>query len=137
MFWMRPLIHKATTFFGLSGFTATHGSPASWIVQFPGGVKPSLQPARGLGNEISIAGPRVTWARTGTSEPRKTSAIPARPAPNLFSACRRVTDWAKPLATSSNLRFMIFLFLFLFDRGAATPLSPRELTRPHGFYCFV
>src|SRR5262249_53700968 len=33
----------------------------------------------------------------------------ASPTPNFFSACRRVVDWAKPLASSSNLSFILFL----------------------------
>src|SRR5436309_177318 len=41
--------------------------------------------------------------------------MPARPTPNCFSAPRRVTDWARPLASSSNLSFIAFLsFLIWF-----------------------
>src|SRR6266446_8632683 len=32
--------------------------------------------------------------------------MPARPTPNFFSAPRRVTDWARPLASSSNSSFI-------------------------------
>jgi hypothetical protein len=32
------------------------------------------------------------------------------PTPNFLNACRRVTDWAKPLASSSNLLFTSFPF---------------------------
>jgi hypothetical protein len=46
--------------------------------------------------------------------PKQASAIPASPMPNFFSACRRVVDWANPLASSSNLSLMFFLsFLFV------------------------
>ena len=48
------------------------------------------------------------------ASPKQASAIPARPTPNRFKACRRVTDWANPLANSSNLLFITFLsFLFV------------------------
>src|SRR6266436_431873 len=40
--------------------------------------------------------------------------MPASPRPNLFSAARRVTDWALCLVNSSNRLFMFFLSLFLF-----------------------
>src|SRR5439155_21875954 len=46
--------------------------------------------------------------------PSAVSAIPARPTPNFFNAPRRVTDWARPLASSSNLSFIIFLVFALF-----------------------
>src|SRR5437867_8802934 len=49
------------------------------------------------------------------ASPKQASAIPARPAPNFFNACRRVTDWANPLASSSNLLFMTFSFVFCFS----------------------
>jgi hypothetical protein len=39
--------------------------------------------------------------------------MPAKPTPNFFSACRRVVDWANPLASSSNLLFMLFLLFCL------------------------
>src|SRR5262245_21396300 len=39
----------------------------------------------------------------------KASEMPARLTPNFFSAPRRVTDWARPLASSSNLSFITFL----------------------------
>jgi hypothetical protein len=35
--------------------------------------------------------------------------MPTIPALNFFSACRRVTDCATPLASSSNLLFIIVL----------------------------
>ena len=43
------------------------------------------------------------------SNPKQASATPLRARPNFFSACRRVTDWANPLASSSNMLFMTFL----------------------------
>src|SRR2546426_12401575 len=43
------------------------------------------------------------------ARPSHASAIPATPTPNFFSAPRRVTDWARPLASSSNLSFITFL----------------------------
>ena len=43
------------------------------------------------------------------ASPKQASAIPARPTPNFFSDCRRVVDWANPLASSSNLSFTLFL----------------------------
>src|SRR5215469_12876286 len=39
---------------------------------------------------------------------KNANAKPARPAPNLLSACRRVVDWANPLVSSSNFSFMAF-----------------------------
>jgi hypothetical protein len=46
------------------------------------------------------------------ASPKQASAIPAKPTPNRFSACLRVTDSAIPLVISSNLLFMIFPFVF-------------------------
>src|SRR2546428_11690306 len=43
------------------------------------------------------------------ASPKQASAMPARPTPNCFSAARRVTDWARPLVSSSNLLFMFVL----------------------------
>src|SRR6516164_7275900 len=48
------------------------------------------------------------------ASPKPASAIPARPTPNFFSACRRVVDWANPLASSSNLLFILFLSICCF-----------------------
>src|SRR2546421_48070 len=48
------------------------------------------------------------------AKPKQASAIPARPTLNLFRACRRVTDWANPLASSSILLVMKFAFRFCF-----------------------
>jgi hypothetical protein len=48
-----------------------------------------------------------------SASPKQVSPIPAGPAPNRFSACRRVTDWANPLASSSNLFCLTFLPFFL------------------------
>jgi hypothetical protein len=45
--------------------------------------------------------------------PKQASAIPARLMPNLFSAWRRVTDCANPLASSSNLSFIGPSFVLL------------------------
>ena len=45
------------------------------------------------------------------ASPKQASAMPARPTPNFFSACRRVADWANPLANSSNLLFIFFAFV--------------------------
>jgi len=44
------------------------------------------------------------------ASPKQASAMPARPTPNFFSAARRVTDWARLLASSSNL---LFIFPFV------------------------
>jgi hypothetical protein len=41
------------------------------------------------------------------ASPKQASAMPASPTPNLFIACRRVTDWANPLASSSNLFIVV------------------------------
>jgi hypothetical protein len=43
--------------------------------------------------------------------------------PNFLSACRRVADWAKPLANSSNLSFMAFLSFALLVYWAHTCAS--------------
>jgi hypothetical protein len=49
------------------------------------------------------------------TSPKQATAIAAKLTPNLFSACRRVTDWANPLASSSNLLLITFPFvLFVF-----------------------
>src|SRR5438105_4824082 len=48
------------------------------------------------------------------ASPNQASATPARPMLNFFSACRRVTDWANPLASSSNLLFMGFFSFLVF-----------------------
>src|SRR2546428_4472962 len=47
------------------------------------------------------------------ARPSEASAKPARPMPNFLSAARRVTDWARPLASSSNLSFITFLSFFV------------------------
>jgi hypothetical protein len=51
------------------------------------------------------------------ASPKQASTIPASPTPNFLNASRRVTDWANPLASSSNLLFMTFFvfcpFVFL------------------------
>src|SRR6516225_1534576 len=46
------------------------------------------------------------------ASPKQASAMPARPTPNFFSACRRVADWANPLANSSNLLFIFLAFVW-------------------------
>jgi hypothetical protein len=33
------------------------------------------------------------------ASPKQASSVAARPKPNLFRACRRVVDWANPLAS--------------------------------------
>jgi hypothetical protein len=43
------------------------------------------------------------------ANPKQARAMPVRPAPNFFSAARRVTDWAMLFASSSNLLFILFL----------------------------
>src|SRR5438876_10056163 len=48
------------------------------------------------------------------ASPKQASAMPARPTPNFFSAARRVTDWARLFASSSNWLFMIFLSLLVY-----------------------
>src|ERR1044071_2058750 len=63
--------------------------------------------------------------------PSVASAIPARPTPNCFSAPRRVTDWAIPLASSSNLSFIIFFWLFVLGYGMRGEiLIPGATTAP-------
>jgi hypothetical protein len=57
------------------------------------------------------------------TRPKQASAIPARPTPNRFSACRRVADWANPLASSSNLVFILFLRLVCLLRVQKKPLK--------------
>jgi hypothetical protein len=47
------------------------------------------------------------------ASPKQASAMAAKPTPNLLSACRRVTDWATPLASSSNFLFITFLSFFV------------------------
>src|SRR5205085_5750356 len=111
MSWTNPLIHAATTFFGLSGFTATIGSAASWMVQVPPGRKPSSQPASGLGKESSSGGPSAAASVIVGNVSNPASARPAKSAPNLFSAAPRETDWTTPLVSSSNLLFMTFLLV--------------------------
>lgn len=52
--------------------------------------------------------------------------MPARPIPNLFSAARRVTDWARLFVSSSNLLFtflLSFVWLFLPHLGPRFLLS--------------
>src|ERR1044071_80360 len=67
--------------------------------------------------------------------PKQASAIPASPTPNFFSAPRRVTDWARPFVSSSNLLFILFLLFWLVIRTPpADPLSsigfkPEKLLR--------
>src|SRR5205807_7833643 len=53
------------------------------------------------------------------------STMPARPTPNFFSAARRVTDWARPLVSSSNLLFMFFLsFVLSYGIASASYWAP-------------
>ena len=95
-------------FFGLTGFAATNGSKASSSVQFPGRLtKLSSQVPTALGRESSISGPRVAADAGIAIQPA--SVMPARPMQNFFSAARRVTDCAKPLVSSSNWVFIVFL----------------------------
>jgi hypothetical protein len=49
------------------------------------------------------------WASALFASPKQANAIPARPTPNFLNACRRVTDWAICLVSSSNLLFMVLL----------------------------
>jgi hypothetical protein len=44
-----------------------------------------------------------TFAASTLATPKAARAIPAKPRLNRFNACRRVTDWANSLASSSNL----------------------------------
>jgi hypothetical protein len=46
--------------------------------------------------------------------PREAATAAARPKLNFLSACRRVVAWANPLASSSNLLFILFLSFLLF-----------------------
>ena len=58
------------------------------------------------------------------ASPKQASAMPARPAPNFFSAARRVTDWARHLVSSLNWLFIFFLSfdsLVLAQRQSMTP----------------
>jgi hypothetical protein len=43
--------------------------------------------------------------------PRHANTVVLRTRPSFFTACLRVTDWAKPLASSSNLLFILFPFV--------------------------
>src|SRR5262249_31166925 len=61
------------------------------------------------------------------ANPSETSAMPAIPAPNFFSAPRRVTDRAIPLANSSNLWFItsfMFVLFFLAELLSTATLIP-------------
>src|SRR5436309_12144403 len=53
-------------------------------------------------------------ARAVFATPREASSTPASPTPNRRSACRRVADWARFLASSSNLLFIPFLTFCVF-----------------------
>src|SRR5438270_152741 len=139
---MGPRVHVATTLLGLRGFTVTYGSKVSLSV-IPGILNPSSQVPTGLGWESSISGPSVEANVAVGLAPRQARAMAARPALNLLSAARRVTDWARLFVSSSNWLFMLFLS-FLLDLarwglgrnvGRAPPRSRGcsrvELTRPH------
>jgi hypothetical protein len=54
--------------------------------------------------------PVSAWAPFAS--PKQASAIPAKPAPNRFSACRRVTDWGQSLG--QLIEFVIHTFLLVF-----------------------
>jgi hypothetical protein len=111
------------------------------MVQLPGGVKPSLQPASGLGKEISVGGPKGTWPPDGKAN-NPVNIIMAKPGRIFRSASGEsqalaqmcgvpgrlsVPDWANPLASSSNLVFMFFLSFFVligcFSQGKITEAS--------------
>src|SRR6266568_310161 len=87
----------ATRCLGLVGSTVTRVSNSSLKSMLPGGLKPVSQPASGSGS-------LETW----TSGPSRKSLAQADAA-NARHAMARVTDWASPLASSSNLSFITFL----------------------------
>ena len=91
-FWKSPPIHAATMLFWWTGLTAMNGSAASLSVMVPGGRKPLLQPANGLGCDSSTSGPSVAAVTRNGDLSEHASAMPARTTPNFFSAQRRVTD---------------------------------------------
>jgi hypothetical protein len=62
-------------------------------------------------HQFGTGGSFLSSPRALLGNPKQASAIPAKPTPNLFNACRRVTDWANPLASSSNLWFIAFPFV--------------------------
>jgi hypothetical protein len=77
---------------------------------------PPLKPQQQGSTEVSQGASQLPASALFAS-PKQASAIPARPTPNLFSACRRVVDWANPLASSSNLLIITVLsFLFFVVR---------------------
>src|SRR5438094_9265926 len=85
------------------------GSAASLRVIVPGGRKPLLHPASGLGCESSTSGPSWDdWAWTVLGS-KPTSARLARPTPNFLNVARRVTGSARLLVSSSNLLCIVFL----------------------------
>src|SRR5215471_12067941 len=65
------------------------------------------------------------------ASPKHASAIPARPTPNFLNACRRVTDWAICLVSSSNLLFMFFLSFVLFVSVFTADIRTPRMTQSH------
>jgi hypothetical protein len=62
-----------------------------------------------------VFGKQAVCALVLFAKPKQASAMPASPTPNFFSACRRETDWARLLVSSSKWLFMFFLsFVSLF-----------------------
>src|SRR6267142_6835925 len=92
-------------FFGLTGFTARNGSKVSLSVQFAGGPgKPVSQVPTALGRESSISGPSVEAETPVGSASKPVSAIQAKPAPNFFSAARRVMGCARLFVSTPRKR---------------------------------
>src|SRR5207302_1873674 len=134
---MGPRVHVATTLLGLRGFTVTYGSKVSLSV-IPGILNPSSQVPTGLGWESSISGPSVEANVAVGIAPRQARAMAARPALNLLSAARRVTDWARLFVSSSNLLFIRF-FRFVVSRWRCSIASefPKSERTPASQLCLL
>ncbi len=74
----------------------------------------------------------VVPARVRFASPKQASTIPATPRLNCFSACRRVIDWAIPLASSSNLVFICFPFVFELSLHVVKRVLRLTFERPLG-----
>src|SRR5262245_45632104 len=65
----------------------------------------AVKTAPGKSSVVKFGAP----ALTEFGDPKQASTIPTTPTPNLFSAPRRVTDWAILFVSSSNLVLIQFL----------------------------
>ncbi len=129
----------ATRCLGLVGSTTTRVSISSLKFILPGGLKPVSQLASGSGSfETWMSGPilkslaHACTANCATTVRHDSLPVSKQPSLNFFSALRRVTDWARPFASSSNLSFITFLSRSAVLSSTDEPGSKRRFFQESG-----